>query len=290
MTPDIENILDDCIEGIRAGKPMEDVLKAYPDAAPELRSLLRLARQLGDLPAPEPTVGGLMRAMAHNATVERPKKGRTGRFLLFRAPVLARIAAAIVVVSLVGWGTTAASAGAVPGDLLYGLKRFTERVKFFLTLNAENQAELRIVFSEERMAEALRKHTRGEGLDDDLLAAMLEEARLAMTEAGDLPPVERRRVVARAAAATSYQKQVLADMRNRASEGERQRINTWMDRCQDRWQWMCSMPGQPQPAQGNRQQTQPARGNRDQDQPATGNREPTPQGWRDNCMQNCPMW
>jgi hypothetical protein len=272
----IEDILDQCIEDIHAGKPIDDVLKPYPDMAAELRPLLQLAGKLKHLPTPEPSVRGLMRAMAHSVSAERPQRRSKGRLLLFPSPVLTRVAASIAFIFLLGWGTTVASSDAVPGDFLYPVKRFTERVKFFLTINNENQAELRIVFSEERLAEAVKMHARGEGIDDDLLATMLEQARRAVADAGVLPVAERKRVVARAASATAYQKQVLADMRETVSEGERQKIDRWMERCRSRWEWMCGMPQQ---GSSSAQET-----------PSEDGTKPAPRSWRENCMRNCPMW
>jgi hypothetical protein len=277
MKANIEDILDQCIEDIQAGKSMEDVLKACPDVAAELRPLLQLAVKLEQLPTPEPSVQGLVRAMAHSVVdAERPQRRSKGRLLLFPSPVLARVAASIAFIFLLGWGTTVASSDAVPGDFLYPVKRFTERVKFFLTINNENQAELRIVFSEERLAEAVKMHARGEGVDDVLLATMLEQARLAVEDAGDLPVAERKRVLARAASATAYQKQVLADMRESASEGEREKLDRWMERCRSRWEWMCGMPQQD--------------GSPTQETPSEGGTKPAPRTWRENCMRNCPMW
>ena len=52
----IETILDECIDQIRAGKSVEDVLKKFPDSADELRSLLGISQNLEALPDPSPSV------------------------------------------------------------------------------------------------------------------------------------------------------------------------------------------------------------------------------------------
>lgn len=163
-------ILDQLIEHIRAGADPEEVLEQYPpDVADQIRPLLSIAVAFESEPDPVPSVDDLKQAIVRLSDQPRPRKTtaprwRTGRF--WRRG-LWKVAAAILVMFAIGWGTVTASAEAMPGDLLYPIKAFTERAKFFLVVNQERKAELRIVFSAERLKEAVLKQRRGEGLVPD---------------------------------------------------------------------------------------------------------------------------
>ncbi|MFA7230545.1 MAG: hypothetical protein WC071_04690, partial [Victivallaceae bacterium] len=145
---DIEKNLDLCIEKRRLENiSIDEVLKDYPQHAGELRPLLELTDKLNALPAPTPSVEMLLQRIAElSLNKERPahreKKWRA------MTNVMLRVAAVVVLILSIGIGSAYASTDALPGDLLYPLKRLTEKVRFILTITNRNKAELRLVFSD----------------------------------------------------------------------------------------------------------------------------------------------
>lgn len=240
----IDEILDCCIAEMQSGAAMEAVLSAHPEAAHELRPLLEVAFGLSHLPEPQLSVKGLMRALSQQSVTQecRERVIRPAvRFPWFSLPMLARVAASVAAIFIIGWGVSAASAQAVPGDWMYPIKRAVERVKLLLTVNAANEAELRISFSEERMTEAVRKYERGEGLDDALLRSMLEQSKLAIEEALTLSPQERSYVISRVGYLSAHQRNVIETVKQTADPVSRPVADAIGDVCTERMEWMEGM-------------------------------------------------
>lgn len=238
MTSNIEEILDRCTERMRAGEGCEEILREHPQEAGELRALLPLAADLQRLPDPQPSfaaIGALTAKLGAERQAAKP------RVRFFSLPVLARAAAILLFVLVLGWGGVAASSNTVPGDFLYPVKRLTERVQFFLTVNREDKVELRIVFSEERLKEAVRKHVAGQGIDSALLTAMLDEAKAAADSASALSPDGRRFLVPRVAYSAEFQRRTLEEMQARASAGERQALTPYVERCTEQCMAACRL-------------------------------------------------
>lgn len=245
MNKTLEEMLDECIEQMRSGRSMDDVLSAYPGVAAELRPLLEVAAGLSDLPEPEVSVKGLMQALSRQSALrrrERPAK-KPLRISFFSVPMLARVAAGIAVVLFIGWGVSVASAQTVPGDFLYPLKLLTERVKFFLTVNSEDKAELRIVFSSERLREAIAQHERDGTLDPELLKQMLEEARQAVELSADLPETRRELLVAQTVHLSRFQAQALGRFKQELPSEQQAVVTPYIDMCDRRANWMQGMCG-----------------------------------------------
>jgi hypothetical protein len=240
MTTSVEQILDACIEQMRAGEALEDVLSQHPEHAEELRPLLGLTDELAALPDPEPSLNSLMRVMAEQVASETAVSRRAARprVTIFSRPVLLRLAASITIIFMLGWGAAAASSGAVPGDLMYPVKRFSEKVRLLITINEKDEAELRITFSERRLSEALKKHQRGGGIDDGLLVQMLDEAKRALDQALALPPEERSYLLSRVGYLTAHQNSVIESVKQVASPAERTALEPVSDMCGRRMRWM----------------------------------------------------
>jgi len=244
MKPDLADILDRCIEEQRSGGDPERILSEHPETADEVRPLLELARRLEALPPQGGSTSGLVRALTRAAAeADRDReRERRRRVRLFSRPVLARVAAAVLLVALVGWGATAASAGTVPGDLLYPLKLATEKVSYLLTLNAQDQAQLRLTFSEKRLAEAVKMQAQGRGVDRQLLESMLDEAKEALQAGQDLPPHAQALLVSQAANLANHQGGALQGIEQRAPASERPALRPYIMRCMSRRAWMDQAP------------------------------------------------
>lgn len=237
----IEALLDRCIEVARSGGDPEELLEQHPDLARDVRPLLALATELGELPEPAVSVAGAMRMLTHLSLESQapPKPG----IRFFSRAVLSRAAAVFVCVVLLGWGTVAASSDALPGSALYPVKRLTERVQFFLTINGEAKAELRIVFSEERLKEVLQKHGEDGEIDEALLRAMLDEAQKALDAGPSIPEARRGLFFSRVAYLSDFQKKILEQLKDRVGPEEQEALAPFIDACSQRCGRMCEMMG-----------------------------------------------
>jgi hypothetical protein len=241
--PDIEELLGRCLEAARSGGDPEELLRQHPEVAGEVRPLLALAAELEELPEPAPSMSAMMRTLARLATSTPAAGPARPRIRFFSRAVLARAAAVFLCVALLGWGTVAASSGALPGDMLYPVKLLTERAQFFLTVNTEARAELRIVFSGERLKEALRKHEGGGGIDKALLQSMLDEAQRALDAGPDIPEARRGLFFSRIAYLSDFQKNILEQLKGRVGPEEQQVLTPFIDACSQRCGRMCRMMG-----------------------------------------------
>lgn len=238
----IEIILDECIDQIRAGSSIDNVLVNYPDQADELRKLLGISQDLEALPDPALSVEGLMTAITQQISKPtRTQERRQAILSIFFRPALLRFAASIMVVFLLGWGTVAASSDAVPGNFMYPVKRFAEKIDLMLSLNDKDEAELRITFSERRLSEALKTYQQGGGINDELLLQMLEEAKQALNHALALTPDERSYLVSRVGYLTAHQKNVLETVKHTANPQEQADLEPISELCGRRMQWMGQM-------------------------------------------------
>jgi len=171
MTKGLEAVLDECLNRIANGR--EEALDAcvaeHSTHARELEPLLQLALELEGLreEAPPPPAGlqagrqKLLREAARLKELEH-QRAQARRFsmvpfglqsLLRRSAAVVALAA-ILVVTVLGGGTIAASANSLPGDSLYGVKRMAEEVQLALTLDQQAKSELVQKLDERRRDEA----------------------------------------------------------------------------------------------------------------------------------------
>jgi len=207
------------------------------------------------LPDPQYSLAAVMKTMVKTADQFRREQAVAAVrwYSLWRAPLLARLATLALVMVVLWWGAGTASSNAVPGEWLYPVKLLTERVKFFLTINAEDKAELRLVFSDERLKEAVQKIERGEGFDRRLLDEMLDEAKQAVQASATLPEFNRKLLASRAAHASEFQRDALDRVKDRMPAQQRETVIRYMDMCGDRAGWMRQMPAQEDQRHGDEQ-------------------------------------
>ena len=147
--------LQDCLEQLGGGSDLESVLGRHPAHGEALRSLLAAAQSArdlgrGPLPANAMTIG---RARLLKKAAEL-RKSRRGTPVL--TPALRVGFAAVLIVAflvLAGGGLVTASADALPGDALYGVKRTAERLRLDLTFDAGQQTALEDEFHQRRIQE-----------------------------------------------------------------------------------------------------------------------------------------
>ncbi len=139
---------------------MEEALHSYPELKPELEPLLRLSVELRSLPKVQAPQS--LRGVKRPAFAPAPSPGPeslTARGLRLLQPALrwtspmVRIAAGVALVGMLLGGTVVASAGSLPEQPLYPVKRAVEHAQLALTLNPERRAELEMSFASRRLQE-----------------------------------------------------------------------------------------------------------------------------------------
>ncbi|MBI4233437.1 MAG: hypothetical protein HY686_03255 [Chloroflexi bacterium] len=192
-----EDILNDCLDRLARGEALNACLARYPQAAEELRPLLQVAWSAMRVGA---SVQALPQAQA--ATLQRLRERQEQRRArrhpgVWALPWLkpwAVATAALVVLAVAGWGTTAAAADTVPGDALYPVKLARERVTLAFVPSAGARARYYLRQAQARGEEMETAALRGKGSEAlDGLAERVEHdtqraVRLAGYE-GPYPPV-----------------------------------------------------------------------------------------------------
>ncbi|MDK1046203.1 MAG: DUF5667 domain-containing protein [Anaerolineales bacterium] len=181
MEPDV---LDRCLLRIQSGQAtLEECLIDNPEHAQELEALLRVAAVTHAQLAPAgpsqtflahspKRVMNLVRARLKTSTPSRRRRPVwIGQSAYRLAGVL--LALALLIGSV---GVAYASADALPGDNLYGIKRGLERAALVVSLSAEGDAELWLEQADRRIAEVEELVRRGRGKDVGLALAGYENA------------------------------------------------------------------------------------------------------------------
>jgi len=239
MNPEFEKILDTCIEDMRAGKTLEQVLAAYPNDARQLKSLLEMAMQLEGLPAVEPSKVGLATTLIRIGRETTRLRGRftPGRSWPLSSQTMAWAAAAALVLIVLFTGVSSLSASSMPGDFLYPVKLVTEKVRFLLTFDSENRAELRLTFSEERLNELVKLSQQSGSVDTSLLKTMLMQAELALENA-DLPSEQAIPFLSRLQHTNAYQQDMLEQIRPQIDSASRIQVDRAIGICGMRGRWL----------------------------------------------------
>ncbi|MBI3286512.1 MAG: hypothetical protein HYZ68_00540 [Chloroflexi bacterium] len=170
MSDKMEHLFAEAVSRLQQGEDIEATLAHYPEHASALRPLLQAVAPLeryqpGQAPAPGAMAAQRQRFLTHAAhlkaisgplTANQPA-GLLGLVASWLSPLLARVAltaATVVLLTLLlSVGAVLASAGSLPGEPLYPLKRFGEQVRIVLTFNPSSRAELEATFARARLEE-----------------------------------------------------------------------------------------------------------------------------------------
>ena len=233
----IKEILDLCIERIRNGESVEDVLASYPDDREQLEPLLQLAESLQEVPRLEPRDSAFCRSLFATGVAFASMKPKRGRAERFRSTLA--WAASFLVVAMLGIYTTVAFAKASqPGDLLYPIKLAAEKVSLIVVRDPEGRAELRIALSENRLREIVASAGEGQ-VNKTVLLAMLEEAHRALDNIEEIPEIRREILVAKVGYLSGFQQNALKALVPSVPASEASILNTAIETCDQRWQWCC---------------------------------------------------
>lgn len=158
----IREALNDCIDRLLRGESVQECLHLYPSLATELAPLLQVAS--ASLKAtmhlrstPQLRARILAQVLAQRDT-RRPQ--RRWVFSRLRPWLLAPAISMLLIGAF--WGVAGASANSAPGNPLYPVKTFRERVALAMARSPEAQARLNAALARRRAEEADRLLARGE--------------------------------------------------------------------------------------------------------------------------------
>lgn len=242
-----EELLDICLEMERHGEDWKAYLSAYPAHAQDVEELVILARDVQEASGPVGATApgasaALLRLGKELAKREREKEETVHRkwgWLLGSA--WSKAAFAGIVMLVIGASSVELSARTVPGDFLYPVKILTERVRFVLTSDPQEQVELRLTFSERRLSEIVKTLQEGRGADKELVSAMLEEAKAALTTAEKLPETQSVAYKSRIASLEKQQKERLHSVEGVVPADWRKNVTETIRMCDDGWARMREM-------------------------------------------------
>ena len=187
---DYDNILDNCITALQQGTmDIAACLDAYPAHAAELETDLKLMLLTTRLKQPrlQAEAVSTFERQIYRAMPVKPKEDKVIRLNPFAA--MSRTAAAVIIALLlvVGGGsmTVAASADAMPGDPLYGVKRFWESIIVLLAEVTGQMDDVSVQLAETRLTEVYALTANGE-LEDAHLDDLAEALQTALNHEADL--------------------------------------------------------------------------------------------------------
>jgi len=174
---DLSNILEACLKNVIAGKAtVEECLLHFPEDAPALEPMLKLALEARDQLAPnwpKPNYVATSRVRINSIISNRLQQAkpprarqrprRAARWRLSPALISLMLAIGVMAASA---GVVQAANGALPGDGLYGLKRGIERARLVVSWNASGDIRLQAQNADMRLAEveALLAEKNNQGL------------------------------------------------------------------------------------------------------------------------------
>ena len=188
MGRDFQTILNECLQELETGQPLDTILERYPEEADELRPLLLTAQNLKAVPIARPRShvkqAGWQRFLGEAIALRRARERRPV-FSLWR-PLLRPVAVAaslLLMLFLLGSSATVyAASNSLPDSPLYPLKLATEEARLWIVFDEDDRAGILLDQSETRMTEIRELVQDGKPVKSNVLSAM----RGRMTRATDI--------------------------------------------------------------------------------------------------------
>ena len=190
MSRKFDTALDDCLKLLREGASVEDCLARYPDHADDLLPLVSLASAVRGVPTPRPDADAVeihrtqmldaveqsaARKNAHKPAalgwIWRLARGAHSRPVLRAALTLAAI---LLLVGLAAGSLFVSATDSLPGQALYPLKRFGEKIQLSVTLDPVAREQLRIEHRLERQREVRQVLDTGQQAELDFRGELQE--------------------------------------------------------------------------------------------------------------------
>ena len=174
-----ETVLQESLDLLESGEPIEAILTRYPEMADALRPFLETAAQVASF-ASQPSLAAKQKSqkqfLAHAESLKaapiRPSRSYRLR------QILLPIASLALLLLLFATAAVSVSSSAIPGDVLYPVKRLVETVRLNLTSDPEAAVALIEQYREERIREvqALLRTNRTADVMFDGLVENIEDS------------------------------------------------------------------------------------------------------------------
>ena len=210
-----EELLDQAWERLRSGQ------FSQPPEEAESESLLQIAQRIQEM-AGVPSQrfvtrleGVLLRRSESLRRKARPsirERVRTRLDSTFSSPRVKGLAfgiALLLTLFLLGGGTTVAAQSSLPGDILYPVKRATERLNFLVVRGPVERADLYLELAGKRTEELEIITYRHQGIEEGLVEDMTLETERALAEVEEVPERKQEPLFLKLMELTARQQEVL---------------------------------------------------------------------------------
>jgi len=153
----LHDILETCLQAMENGADFETVLARYPEQAEELRPILQASINAKKMAVPEPSADVVRRNRAkllqHAAQMREDRDQPVKRNWNLFQNRLAITFFLFIIFLYGGTGIVSASSDAIPGDVLYPVKRGWEGVSLSFTFDVDDRDALASEQENERLRE-----------------------------------------------------------------------------------------------------------------------------------------
>ncbi|MCS7207009.1 MAG: DUF5667 domain-containing protein [Dehalococcoidia bacterium] len=189
---ELQEALSDCLDRLLRGVSVEDCLRLYPSLAADLAPLLQVAFASLKATAHLRSTPEMRARILAQVLAQRRDAAPRRRWLpqILRPWLLAPTAAVLLLGAF--WGVSTASANSAPGDALYPVKTFRERVSLALARSPEAKARLATALARQRAEEMDKLISRGKDGEalEGLFHRMAVHARQAAAYWADIPTAD----------------------------------------------------------------------------------------------------
>ncbi len=232
---DREELLDQAWERLHSGQASQ-----LPEEA-ELEPLLKTAQRIqGMVGEPSPRFvtrwegillrrSESLRRKARPSIRERVRTRLDSTFSSPRAKGLAFGLAMLLALFLLGGGTTVAARSSLPGDILYPVKRATERLNFLVVRGPVERADLHLELAGKRTEELEIITYRNRGVEEGLVEDMALETERALAEVEEVPERKQEPLFLKLMELTARQQEVLRRVYGQVPEQAQSAIERAME-------------------------------------------------------------
>jgi len=248
----IEEVFDRALAEMNKGRPIDEILKEYPDFAEELKELLSFAQFLDTMPRPAPTEVAITNTIMQVKEMRKKEKAPFIKPLIIFQTPLVRAFAIIVLIVVISGISFSSSLHAMPGEILYPVKTFAEKVQYTLATKPAHRARLKLTFALRRTEELMWIFERKSIVEKNLVSSMLDETDGAFHFALSLPEHEAQDILKHIAEINQTQSLTLEKIKERACACDTVVINEALNKCLKRCQHLEGMLNlQPCPCGGD---------------------------------------